>query len=121
MIACRPACIRPCHAVATVAVCVAAFAFTAPARAQAPPNRGGGLLPTREKPTISGGPNRDEILRRFDLDSDGKIDEAEADAARARMRRDKIEGMSNSGIDPLTGRPRNAGVAGEPAAEPATD
>lgn len=84
--------------------------------------RSGGLLPTREVPSISGGMTRDELLRRFDLDANGRIDEAEAEAARARMRRDRVDTLQNSGLDPLTGRPRAAatGPARE-AAPPAAD
>lgn len=87
------------------------------AQAQAPGRRGGGLLPTRETPSVSGGQTRDEMLRRFDLDANGRIDEGEAEAARSRMRRDKIEAVQNSGIDPLTGRLRGT-PGGAAAAEP---
>lgn len=84
--------------------------------------RSGGLVPTREVPSISGGMTRDELLRRFDLDANGRIDEAEAEAARARMRRDRVDTLQNSGLDPLTGRPRGAatGPARE-ATSPADD
>jgi hypothetical protein len=47
-------------------------------------------------------------MRRFDLNADGRIDEAEAEMARSRMRRERAEVMRNSSIDPLTGRPRGA-------------
>ena len=73
--------------------------------------RSGGLLPTRETPSISGGTTREELLRRFDLDANGRIDEGEAEAARTRMRRERVDTMQNSGLDPLTGRPRNAAGA----------
>ena len=90
------------------------LAIAAEGLAQAPGTggRSGGLLPGRETPSVSGGMTRDELLRRFDLDSDGRIDEAEAEAARARMRRERVDTMQNSGVDPLTGRPRAAGPAG---------
>ena len=65
----------------------------------------------REMPTVTGGLTRDEMLRKFDLNSDGKIDEGEAERARARMRRERIEAAQQSGIDPLTGRPRAAAAA----------
>jgi len=97
----------------------AACAGAAWAQAPAQGRRGGGLLPTRETPSVSGGQTRDEMLRRFDLDANGRIDEGEAEAARTRMRRDKVEALQNSGVDPLTGRPRGA-TAGEPVAEPPT-
>ena len=90
------------------------LAIAAEGLAQAPGTggRSGGLVPGRETPSVSGGMTRDELLRRFDLDSDGRIDEAEAEAARARMRRERVDTMKNSGLDPLTGRPRAAGPAG---------
>jgi hypothetical protein len=47
-------------------------------------------------------------MRRFDLNADGRIDEAEAEMARSRMRRERADIMRNSSIDPLTGRPRGA-------------
>jgi len=83
------------------------LAIAAEGLAQAPGTggRSGGLVPGRETPSVSGGMTRDELLRRFDLDSDGRIDEAEAEAARARMRRERVDTMQNSGLDPLTGRP----------------
>lgn len=59
-------------------------------------------------PSISGGITREELMRRFDLDANGRIDEAEAEAARSRMRRERDDTMRNSGIDPITGRPRGA-------------
>jgi len=79
-----------------------------PAAAQAPANRGGGPLPSAESPNGLDGPTRGEILRRFDLDADGKIDEGEAETARSRMRRERVESGRSSVIDPLTGRPRAA-------------
>ena len=90
------------------------LAIAAEGLAQAPGTggRSGGLVPGRETPSVSGGMTRDELLRRFDLDSDGRIDEAEAEAARARMRRERVDTMQNSGVDPLTGRPRAAGPGG---------
>ena len=96
------------------------LASAAVGQAQAPGTGGrtSGLLPGRDAPSISGGMGRDELLRRFDLDSDGRIDEAEAEAARARMRRERVDTMQNSGLDPLTGRPRGAAPAGPPRDEP---
>jgi len=96
------------------------FVLAPPAGAQAPGQggRNGGLLPARETPSISGGLTREEILRRFDLDANGTIDEGEAETARVRMRRERIETLRNSGVDPLTGRPRGDAAASgrEPAA-----
>lgn len=89
-------------AVALVAGCAAFAQDTAP--------RGGGLVPTPRK-------TREELVREWDLNSDGKIDQGEAEVASSRMRRERAELRLNSGIDPVTGLPR-----GEPApAAPAAD
>lgn len=80
----------------TILAATLALAFGRAVAAE-PAGRGGGLLPTR-----------DEILGRYDLDSNGRIDEGEAEAARIRMRRDRQESLRSSGIDPLTGRPRDS-------------
>lgn len=96
-------------------------AGSAPAQA-----RRGGLLPQRAptappSPTSPTSPvapvSREELMRRFDLNADGRIDESEAEMARSRMRRDRAEVMRQSSIDPLTGRPRGAPPP-EPAKEP---
>lgn len=87
-----------------------------PASAPAQTRRGG-LLPQRSPmPTVEP-VSRAELMRRFDLNADGKIDEAEAEMARSRMRRDRAEIMRNSSIDPLTGRPRGA-LPPEPPKKP---
>lgn len=109
--------VRPTVCAALVAACAGLFTAEVSAQSPAPGGRGG-LLPAREQPTISAGETRDEMLWKFDLDSNGRIDEGEAEAARARMRRDKIESLQHSGIDPLTGRPRGAGTPGTAAAMP---
>jgi len=60
---------------------------------------------------------REELLREWDLDGDGTISKPEADVARGRMRRKRLEMQFGAGIDPLTGLPRGiddpAGEAGE--------
>ncbi|MFM8735033.1 MAG: hypothetical protein ACKOC8_07570 [Pirellulales bacterium] len=66
------------------------------------------------------GASRDELIRRWDLDGNGRIDESEASIARARMRRARVELEQGGGIDPLTGAPRivaddNAADREEPA------
>jgi hypothetical protein len=50
--------------------------------------------------------SREELMRKWDVDRDGKVDANEAEVARTRMRRDRTESFMNSGTDPLTGRPR---------------
>lgn len=107
---------------------VVAAAFAGPAFAQsvpppAPPGsapaqaRRGGLLPQRTPTSPLAPVSREELMRRFDLNADGRIDEAEAEMARSRMRRDRAEVMRQSSIDPLTGRPRGAPPP-EPTKEP---
>lgn len=55
------------------------------------------------------GISREELVRQWDLDGNGTIEASEANVARARMRRARMEMEMRSGIDPLTGKPR--GVA----------
>jgi hypothetical protein len=55
-----------------------------------------------QAPTTS----REELMRQWDVDRDGKIDASEAEIARGRMRRARTEAMINSGNDPVTGKPR---------------
>lgn len=88
-----------------------ALADEVEAQSSAQAGRSGGLLPVRQAPSGAGSMSREEILHRFDLDADGRIDAGEAENARMRMRRERIETLQNSGIDPLTGRPRDAAAA----------
>jgi len=66
----------------------------------ADPEPAGGLAPARRM-------TREELVRKWDLNADGKIDEHEAAVASSRMRRERAELRLNSGIDPVTGRPRD--------------
>lgn len=69
--------------------------------------------------------SREELIRKWDLNGDGTIDEGEAEVARARMRRQRAELQDKAGLDPLTGDPRSAAddqprplpPAGAPAAD----
>jgi len=81
---------------------------SAPAQvpSQAPAPRSGGLLPERGRASTSGAILRQELIKRWDLNTDGRIDESEADVARLRMRQDRNENQRNRGLDPLTGRQR---------------
>jgi hypothetical protein len=45
-------------------------------------------------------------MKKWDLNSDGRIDDGEAEVARSRMRRERRDIQSRAGNDPLTGRPR---------------
>jgi len=58
---------------------------------------------------------RAELFREWDLDGNGKISKPEADVARARMRRERLELQLGGGIDPITGLPR--GLEGQTPAE----
>lgn len=58
--------------------------------------------------------SREELVRKWDLNSDGKIDKGEAEVASSRMRRERAEMRLNTGIDPVTGRPRGEPPPPEP-------
>jgi hypothetical protein len=61
--------------------------------------------------------SRGELLRRFDLNFDGTIDEAEGQLGRAKMRREREEEerqrQMEGEIDPVTGRPRGEAKEGQ--------
>ena len=65
--------------------------------------------------------SRSDLLRRFDLNFDGKIDEGEGEIGRAKLRREREEEerqrKEREEIDPLTGRPRGEGLLGKKDAE----
>jgi len=81
-----------------------ALAFLAIPSAMAQRGSASGTNDPSISPTT--GLTRDELVRRWDLDGDGTINKSEADIARARMRRQRNEMQLESGIDPVTGRPR---------------
>ena len=56
------------------------------------------------------GLTREELTRSWDLDGDGTISKPEADVARARMKRERVEMQLGGGVDPVTGLPRSLGV-----------
>lgn len=57
------------------------------------------------------GPTRDELLRKWDLNTDGRIDDMEADIARSKMRQERSRIMLKSNVDPVTGQPRTGAVS----------
>lgn len=63
---------------------------------------------------------RAELVRQWDLNSDGKIDAGEAEIASSRMRRERAEMRLQGGIDPVTGLPRDtrSDASDEPAEQP---
>ena len=78
-----------CHAGGVVLVwCLAVACGSAPVAAQVP--------------TAS----REELMRQWDVNRDGKVDASEAEIARGRMRRARTDAMMNAGTDPVTGKPR---------------
>ena len=62
----------------------------------------GMTITSAQVPTAS----REELMRQWDVNRDGKVDTSEAEIARGRMRRARAETMMNSGNDPVTGRLR---------------
>jgi hypothetical protein len=81
--------------------------------------RGGGLVPGGTGGGWSGtGLTKDELIRSWDLDGDGTISKSEADLARARMRRQRLEMQLGGGMDPLTGLPRSGEEPGDDDGEP---
>ena len=61
----RHARLAVCGSLAIAAACLLLLAAEARAQSPVPGRRSGGLLPTRETPSVSGGQTRDEMLRRF--------------------------------------------------------
>jgi len=47
---------------------------------------------------------REELMRQWDLDRDGRVTESEAEIARGRMRRARMEALTAPARDPLAGR-----------------
>jgi len=51
---------------------------------------------------------REELLKKWDLNGDGKIDTGEVEMATSKMRLERAEMRLSTGLDPVTGKPRNA-------------
>ena len=102
----------------TLAAIVLALAAMTAAGQQPPIPRSGGLVPSASGPKL--GLTREELIRSWDLDGNGTISKSEADLARARMRRQRLEMQLGAGLDPLTGLPRgiDVGDVGEEEDEP---
>jgi|GEM_PF-1093352 len=92
-------------AVASLAIAFLGVGLVCELPAQSPTPRGGGLLPGSGAP-VSSSLTRDELIKRWDLNNDGRIDAAEAEMARSKMRRERRNAMQNSGVNPLTGKAR---------------
>lgn len=82
---------------------------TPPQRSSEPQlqRRGGLVPPHRNVPGPTEAIGREELVRRYDLNADGRIDESEAEMARSKMRKERAEMSRRSGLNPLTGRPRS--------------
>ncbi len=80
------------------------FVATTVSAQDTPPSRGGGSAAV---PTA--GLSREELVRSWDLDRDGTLSTSEAEVARARMKRERLETQLGAGLDPITGRPRGEG------------
>jgi hypothetical protein len=99
-----------------VAMTLAGIALVAQAALGQPPSeppRRGGLLPGRPAESAVPVQTREELMRSWDLNADGTIDEAEAEIARTKMRRERVKLLQRSSSRP-------AAVAGE-TEEAATD
>ena len=107
-----PSPVRPARVAALLVVALAAATVAVrPATAQSTegPDPTGGLRSRGMVPGVKGsnpGTSREELVRQWDLDGNGTIDASEASIARARMRRSRLELELDSGIDPVTGKPR---------------
>lgn len=78
-----------------------------------------GIVPVAS-PAQQPSTSRDELIRKWDLDRDGKISDGEAEVARSRMRRARMSAELGGGADPLATRPRAGGAAvgAAPAIQP---
>jgi len=105
-----------------VVAVVAATVRPSAAQSTEEPDPTGGLRSRGMVPGVKdSGASRDELVRQWDLDGNGTIDESEASVARARMRRSRMQLEFDGGLDPVTGKPRVL-ADGEPTNEdrPAT-
>ena len=100
---------------AALGLLIAASPHSARAQAPADLDPTGGLREGVDSGATTVGMTREELVRKWDLDGNGTIDESEAVVARTRMRRSRLEMQLNAAIDPLTGRPRVTDAADEPS------
>ena len=98
------------RAAGVAAVVIVMVARNPPPAAAADPGKG-------DVPVVAPRMTRQELIRKWDLNSDGKIDVGEAEVASSRMRLERAEMRLNSGVDPVTGRPRGEEPPEEPQPE----
>lgn len=105
---------------ASLAAIVATFLATAggssSAAEESAPQRRGGLLPEQDAAPATRSSAAAELIRRWDLNADGRIDPTEAEIARSRMRSERIEarqGAMPPGVDPQTGLPTPGADGGD--------
>lgn len=109
--------VGPLHIAALLVVAVAATVRPSAAQSTEEPDPTGGLRSRGMVPGVKdSGASRDELVRQWDLDGNGTIDESEASVARARMRRSRMQLELDGGLDPVTGKPRIV-ADGEPTDE----
>ena len=90
-----------------VVAVVAATVRPSAAQSTEEPDPTGGLRSRGMVPGVkNSGASRDELVRQWDLDGNGTIDESVASVARARMRRSRMQLELDGGLDPVTGKPR---------------
>jgi hypothetical protein len=51
---------------------------------------------------------REELLKKWDLNGDGSLDAGEVEVATSKMRLERAEMRLSTGLDPITGKPRDA-------------
>jgi hypothetical protein len=108
--------VGPARAIAMGAALVAVIAGSAAGQAPLDIDPTGGLRAKGLVPRRPDGPadatpegaTREELVRKWDLDGNGTIDPSEANIARTRIRRERRELELTPGIDPITGRLRDA-------------
>jgi hypothetical protein len=54
---------------------------------------------------------REELLKKWDLNGDGTLDAGEVEVATSKMRLERAEMRLSTGLDPVTGKPRDAAPA----------
>ncbi|MGB8853275.1 MAG: hypothetical protein WCC69_06905, partial [Pirellulales bacterium] len=105
------------HCVMLVAGLVVAVGGAAGVAAEKPRPSAGAAAQTTPVPVVPR-KTRAELIREWDINSDGTIDIGEAEVAASRMRLERAAMRLNSGFDPVTGRPRGEP---EPEEEPVED